>query len=663
MSGSKKSRTLVMAIVFCMMLSLLPTSLVYAADTSVVTTLSAENVDVTRTVSKTKVLLNEEVTITYTLNPKDIPVEEQPLTKKEVFLVVDVSSSMKNNNIAPGKTRLKLAQEVAIKFLDNLAKINEKKPGSIKVGLILFSTTGTVKKYDGKVLQDNFAKIKQDINNLASQVSQGTNIGDGLRRAYYEATKGDPDAEKYIVLLSDGEASYFSGILYNYNQLLTLNGKVVFFTADGSDNLYPVQAFWNTYGDTKLEYCYVIGDMIKEYNDTHEKKIKPFMIAYGNEADKNVLDKTVKRAGGKSSDVYEATEADDLGKVFDTIEEAITRDYRISNLSYSEDIPDGFTVAVELDDVIIEGEKITKTVSSIEYKLNEAKTYYVADPVTFQFYLTCSIPGSQQFGGGEIKYNDIDDEVVTINLPPIDFEVYSNNAPISISRTITPTNTIVDSEVVSKYTITPGTFMVDPDLYGGTLPNIFTVSGIKLSEQLPAGITVNPDSLPSGFAVDADNNITANLPPIQYTRNAANQYVASEIVIEFPIIPTQTGTYQWEGNMDFTDLDGLPKNKSYTNDPINISEYGTPTIEVINVTRKGDLVDVKVKYTLPDYTAEAKMTRNNLSLVYIPNVATGYAEFKDLSIYETHTAKLAATSTTSVTRTIEQVIFEAINVN
>lgn len=666
MRGLKKSRTLVMAIVFFMMLSLLPTSLVYAADTSEITTITTKNADITREVSKTKLLLNEEINIKYTITPKDIPVEEKPLVKKEIMLVIDASSSMKNYNISPGVTRLKKAQEVAIDFLNKLALINQENPGSVKVGLILFSSVGTVKKYNGQVLLDNFTKIKQDINTLDSQVSQGTNIGDGLRRAYYEATKGASDAEKYIVLLSDGEASYFSGYLDSSKKVTG------YYTADGSAGSYAIKAFneWgynggDLYKKQKNEYCYVIADMIKAYNDNtaNAKKIKPFMIAYGSDADKAVLDETVKRAGGSVNDVYEATEASELTTVFTNIQKEITKDYAINDLTFEEEIPDGFTLAVELDDFVVDGQKVSKTISTIEYKLNEEKTLYTADPVTFEISLVCSAVGSYTLGEEEIKYVSIEGETVEAKFPPLNIDIYSNIAPITVSRTITPTNTIVNSEVVSKYTINPGTFIVDPDLYDGSLPATFTVSGMKLREQLPAGLTVNPDALPAGVTVDDDNNIIADLPSIVYTKNAADQYVASEVIVELPIIPTQTGTYQWEGELEYTDLDNVPKSKSYTNDPITISEYGAPTIEVYSVTRNGDKVDIKVKYTLPNYTAEAKMTRNNLSLVSIPNVATGYVEFNDLSIYETHTAKISSTSTTSVTRTFELVIYEGINVN
>ena len=211
MSGLKKLRAIVIVIVFSMMLSLLATNFVYAGTslTEITETKSDENVDIIRTVSKTKVLLNEEVTITYTIKPKDIPVVSKPIVKKEVMLVVDASTSMVNNNISPGKTRLKVAQEVASSFIDTLAG---EKTGSVKAGMIIFNSIATVKKYGGNVLSENFGAIKTDIGTLNSQVAQVTNIGAALRRAYYELTKGALDAEKYIVLLSDGEASYFSGV-------------------------------------------------------------------------------------------------------------------------------------------------------------------------------------------------------------------------------------------------------------------------------------------------------------------------------------------------------------------------------------------------------------------------------------------------------------------
>lgn len=661
MSGLKKSRALVMVIVFSMMLSLLASSFVYAG-TGDTTTIVGENVDITRTVSKTKLLLNDEVTITYTITPRDIPVEEQPLVKKEILLVVDASTSMKNNNITYNKTRLQVAQEVANDFINKLAGLNNTNPGSIKAGMVTFNSVAYVKQYGGKVLSDNFNDINNDINTLKYQVAQGTNIGDALRRGYYELTKGDPEADKYIVLLSDGEASYFSGVKDNKNKVIKINGKHVYFTSDGASKLEPVQSFWNDYKLEREEYCYVIADMIEAYNNTNAKKIKPFMIAYGNEADKAVLLETANRAGGSSSDVYEAELADDLVNVFTTISDEIAKDYKLQNIYFEETIPDGFALVEELGGFEMDGQKLPKTISSIEYKLNVAKTHYVADPITFSFTLKCTATGSYTFGNATLEYDGITGDPDTINFPPYTIDVYANTAPITVSRTITPTNTIIDSDVYSTYTISPGTFTVDPDLYDGALPGTLTVSGIKLYETLPEGLTAY--NLPGNFTIDAHNNLTAILPPIVYTKNAADQYVASDISLEFPIIPTETGTYEWDGEIVYDDLDGLVKTKSFTGGPLNVSEYGTPTIVIESITKKGDKVDIKVKYTLPSFTANATIVKNGdgLTPVSLP-LTNGYSTFYDLSIYEDHTAIITATSTTGVSRPVELLIYEAIDVN
>lgn len=686
MSGLKKSKATVILIVFSMMISLLATSFVNAGTSlsEITEVKSDEYVEITRTVSKTQVLLNEEVTITYTIKPKDIPVVSQPVVKKEVMLVVDASSSMKNYNISPGKTRLKGAQNAAKSFISTLKDENDKHPGSIKVGMITFSSEAIVKNYGGKVLSDNFEMIKTDINNIST--TQGTNIGDALRVAYYALQKGDPDAEKYIVLLSDGEASYFTGVKDDKGTLLIKDksDKLEYFTWEGSSyqvettnskgkketkkyTAYAVKAFddygynGSKYWYEKNDYCYAMAEIIKDYNDSHTKKIKPLMIAYGNDADKAVLIETAKSAGGSESDVYDAQSAEALENVFTTIKDEIVKEYSLNNINFEEEIPEGFTLPVELGGFDINPPDISKTISTITYKLNDAKTLYTADPVIFQFTMKCVKAGTNIFGGATFTYDGITGSTKTINFSSYNINGHQNQAPITINRTITPADGIVDSAVISKYTISPGSFTVDPAPYDGVLPATLTVSGIELKEKLPDGLML-PATIPENFTVDAHNNITATLPPIVYTKNAANQYVASDIILELPIIPTKTGIYHWNGEIAYIDVDGLPKTKSYDGDA-SIKEYGTPTIEVVNVTKKGDKVDITVKYTLPSFTSNAKVKVDNLSDTLILNVATGYETFKELSIYETHTAKLTATSTTSVTRTIDLVIYEGIKIN
>ena len=676
MSGLKKSRALVILIVFSMLLSLLATNFAYAGTSlsQISETQSDEFVEITRTVSKTKVLLNEEVTVTYIIKPKDIPVVSQPIVKKEVMLVIDASSSMKNNNISAGKTRLKGAQEAAKSFIDTLAEVANKQPGSVKVGMITFSSEAFVKNYDGKVLSDKFANIKTDIGNIAT--TQGTNIGDALRLAYYALAKGDPDAEKYIVLLSDGETSYFTGVKDDKGKLLSSSGHMEYFTREGTSyqkdkktyTYFPVKAFndgsykgGDLYKFEKNDYCYTMADIIKNYNNSNTKKIKPLMIAYGSDADKNILINTVNTAGGSASDVYDAQSTEALEEVFTTIKDEIVKDYSLNNILFEEELPEGFTVTAELGGLNVTPPDISKTISTITYKLNAAKTLYTANPVTFQFTVKCGKAGTNLLGGATIKYDSITGSTETIAFSEYSIHGYQNQAPITINRTITPTSGIKDSAVVSKYTISPGSFTVDPGPYDGVLPATLTVSGVKLQEKLPNGLKL-PATIPGNFTIDADNNITATLPPIVYTKNAANQYVASDIILELPIIPTETGTYHWDGELAYTDVDGLSKTRSYVGNA-SISEYGTPTITVTSVVKKGDKVDVTVSYTLPGFTASAKISKDGGTPDDLGTASSGTKTYTGLSIYKDHKVTITSTSVTSVSRSIDLLIYDAINVN
>jgi len=81
--------------------------------------------ELSREISRTKILLDEEFTVTYKVKPEPIPATAVKQPDREIYLVIDTSGSMEFNldgNTIPKwsrqKRRLDIAKEAAFRFLE-----------------------------------------------------------------------------------------------------------------------------------------------------------------------------------------------------------------------------------------------------------------------------------------------------------------------------------------------------------------------------------------------------------------------------------------------------------------------------------------------------------------------------------------------------------------
>ncbi len=131
-----------------------------------------------------------------------------------ITLVLDLSGSM-DTGLGSG-TRLSALKEAAIHFVEELSK-NDK----INICLIPFSSFGACNlNYSGLVVPSTFvynasndkAALIKAINSL--NCNGGTNVGDGLRKAYFELKKledsGATMGTNFVILMTDGEMNAWS---------------------------------------------------------------------------------------------------------------------------------------------------------------------------------------------------------------------------------------------------------------------------------------------------------------------------------------------------------------------------------------------------------------------------------------------------------------------
>ena len=185
--------------------------------------------------------------VTLDVNAKSYDVDAK--TKLDIVLVIDNSSSMGEKDANPSKTlsRRQAAKDAATDFV-------------------------------GKLI-NNKTTINDFISGISSIYNQGTNVQAGIAKANELLTTGRSDAKKAVIILTDGEPTYFNYTYTYYNK----KGEQVTGTAQAG----------NGYNNNSVQVCYA-----KNKNDrcTDYRGVKP------SEAAKSELDSL--KSTYSDADVY-----------------------------------------------------------------------------------------------------------------------------------------------------------------------------------------------------------------------------------------------------------------------------------------------------------------------------------------------------------------------
>jgi uncharacterized protein YegL len=600
------------------------------------------DLELSRELSSEKILLDDEITINYKINLQPISKSDVEPPKKEIYLVMDTSSSMErdlNGNIIfpPGskKARKDISTEAANKFLDNL-----KSKSNLKVGLVSFTTSAMIKES----LTNNIDSVKQAVNALI--YSTGTNIGDGMRIAYHKLKNSS--ADKYIILLTDGTPTYHT---------TKRNRPYDFYFDDGNA---PRTVFG---GINDKEYCYQMAERIKEQGD-----IKSYMIAFTIDSDSNILEQVAQKASGKYK---KALDADALNDVYNEIYEDIIVDFSIDNIEFKESFPAGLSIVSVPEGFDVNGQTVTGNLEQIKYKYKSASNQYEADPVEFSITVKGSKAGSYSLDSSELSYKDANNENKTGSFGDKSVNVVAVSAPITIGRSMSKEEVLINEEFSVNYTINPGEFGIDSDL---TPPEKFTVKNISFSEEFPEGLTV----IPANGLTISGQNASRNIDNIVYTFDASDsKYKAAPVSFAIALKGTEGEYTLGESNsskIEYTDLDNETKAKSFPELEPRIVKFGMPKLKVLDVVKKGETVNVQLSVDLPERTDYGQIRLENEEPVFV-NGSVGIIQniesdgsywYNGLSIYKTHKVYLWAISdcdpyTTNQTELIT--IFNAIDIN
>lgn len=334
----------------------------------------------------------EQVTITYTLTPDKIKADVP--NDKEIVIVMDKSGSMgwdlagNKYGISNSKKRMTIARNAANNFVESL-----KDEDNVKVAYVRYDSYADLindsSPFYSMGNSSHVTKLKSYIS--GTKANGGTNIGDGMRLAYHALyNKGSATADKFIVLLTDGEPTIYTA---NEND----NGYY-YGTATTSKN-YDIKN-----SDSKgLTYA-------KNWAAKYDDKTVPvngYFIAFSTNG-ANDLKAVSDNASGSFYDI--ATTETALNSIYSTISEQIAKYTPITDMYFEETFPEGVTIIEKPSEMIVNGLTVNWDVPPLQYELNEAETYYEAAPVDFSIKIAAGEAGDFKVGGGEsfISYTDLD---------------------------------------------------------------------------------------------------------------------------------------------------------------------------------------------------------------------------------------------------------------
>lgn len=387
-----------------------------------------------RVTDKSAIVLNQQFTVNYKIEPQPVTAAQVTPPPKEFFLVIDTSGSMKwrvNSNENPNwgeKSRLQTAKDAANKFLEGL-----KGKTGVKAGLIAYDNNATIKCS----LTSNMDTVKAAVNDLWAE--GGTNIGDGLRIAYYELMKTGTTAEKYIVLLTDGEPTYHtctgsSPTSYKMNDGISTNHKGGGSSATEEDK----------------QYCYKVADELVKKNG-----IKSFMIAFTKGSNQNILSTVAQKAGGTYKQAMDETALD---QVYTGISQEIINDFSVQNVTFEETIPNGLSVVSASNGLTAAGQKVSGSLPSIQYHLNKTTNQYTASPIEFSVTYKGNLVGSYTLGSensSKLTYVDTKAATQTLYFGQLNIEVKNVNAQIDLSRNLDIGQIKVGQQATINFRINP----------------------------------------------------------------------------------------------------------------------------------------------------------------------------------------------------------------
>lgn len=424
--------------------------------------------------SKSSIYVNEEFEVTYKVNPQPLALQDiNQATEKEIILIVDTSGSM-GDRITQTQTQTKIGalKNAAVQFIDKF-----KAEDRVKIGVVSYSDNAIQSKelVDADI-SSNQSSLISVINNLKAEGA--TNIGDGIRVAY-KMFSSNSASKKYVILMSDGKPTSltYSGFAGGY--IIGKNGKYTYdyesSTESGKnyrlpDSLREGDRSWKyygindtsyfrygTYGDEDPRgYCLKYSTLMA--SELLKAKIQNYVVNFSGTSNSIALN-AISSAGGGT--YYDAATESDIIELYSSIADKIKETYNVDGVKLNFTLPAGLQYFMNESDGVIDGNKYTKSIPSIEYKLDSNTNEYKANPINITLKFKGITPGNYNLSGDgwKISYKDISGNIINKLLPQTTINISKYNVGFDLLRKSIPENTSgkfnINNEFQIEYTIKP----------------------------------------------------------------------------------------------------------------------------------------------------------------------------------------------------------------
>lgn len=328
------------------------------------------------------------------------------------------------------ESRIDVMKKTVKEFVDKL-----KDDKRVKISLVSYESYAKDYTYNNKVfakltdethyilygeMYTQYKDLKYDIDSL--QADGGTNIGDGLRKAYYNLkNSGNSDADKYIILMTDGEPTAYSWS-EEYENYYIGAGKY------GQQYEYYPKNENNYYSG--LKYSKKVS---RELIANDNMDINSFMIGFSNGSNRNKLEELANIVDGYYK---EAIDGNALETLYQQLASQIASDLPVHGIKFEEEFPKEIELLsiesgnTQGNSLKIEGQKISGDIGGISYKLNEETNEYEAEPITFGIKVKVKDIGHYLLNNSNLEYIDINSEKVERRFPILDIKVYETEPPV-----------------------------------------------------------------------------------------------------------------------------------------------------------------------------------------------------------------------------------------
>ncbi|MBU3137897.1 VWA domain-containing protein [Clostridium gasigenes] len=524
-------------------------------------------------------MVGQDIEVRYQVTPQ--PFQYKISKPKEIVLVLDASGSMDGIKL----TNLKAAANTFINKLKDVKKL--------KVGIVVYSTNADINPISGTVNDKLFDITDQELKDVINGINAGggTNTGEGLRKGEYLLSKDTSNADKTLILMSDGEPTFYSGE-GKYKKLSSYDsrGQLYYYydldydytKIDNNNPRIGGPGGSDENGDC-LEYAKKIGNIIRaeEYNI--------FSIGYGLDDEGNSkmqeihtsMGGVVNKDPSNINNTFFASDNGAIESIFNKIADKLLDSYSINDVKLSGNLGSAFTSVGGFE---ASGNNLAVIkVPPIVYELTKinGEDWYTAKPIIITFKIKANEVGKHHIfdSNSKLEYTAVDGKKISI--------------PIADTSIVIKEFTIEDSKKlqVDFYPEKSGYLMGDSAnvIAGFTKPkgNEFNFNNAKfdITNGIPTAIELKEGKPGLDFGT-----INEGVPTQQYSFNIKDNITETT---------NETTNHTINGKYSYVvKQDGSTAEISGSKDAAINIKRGSVLVEVVDT--KGEKINSGIKVSLQD---------------------------------------------------------------